>query len=195
MDEKIGNNPMMKKFLDDFDGDDEAEKMGNAFGKPWENPKNYREKEKQFLKAEMEEMEKLAKKLEKKERKYIADLTGSAIYCRKQIEKVLPLGLVVYLSARQDQYKKMQQNFLADPKPVCWDEVLDDWDTAVEEVEVNAKDKLSELYAKLLDSRHRLYETNADIILPWEIHREEANIDNPQTLIDAIKNKVDLATK
>lgn len=193
MDSRIGNNPKMQQFLSNFEGDDEAGKMGNAFGKPWENPQNYRKKEQQFLEAEKEEMLKLATELEQKDGGVIADLTGSAIYCREELQRVLPFGLVVYLSAGQKQYDKMQQNFLADPKPVCWDEVLDDWDKAVEQEEAN--EKLSELYAKLLDSRHKLYEASADIIIPWEIHRDQADINNPQTLIDAIKKELDSATK
>lgn len=185
MDERIGNNPRMLAFLEKFEGADEAEKMGNAFGKPWENPSNYREKEHQFLEAEAEEMQKLVDELSES-KNHIVDLTGSAIYCEEALSAILPFGLVVYLMAGEEQYEAMRKNFLADPKPVCWGAILDDWEAAVKNE--NPKQELPKLYAKLLSSRHRLYEEFADIIIPWEVHRDKADPKKPKTLIEAIQS-------
>lgn len=188
MDERIGNNPKIKHFLEDVEGEDEAEKMGNALGKPWEDPINYQQKEIQFLEAEQEEMRILAQELAKEGGPYIADLAGSAIYCKSELDLVKPLGTVVYLSAGKAQYEAMQKNFLADPKPVCWGSVLEDWKEAVKRG--NAQKLLPQLYAKLLDIRHQLYEANADVILPWEFHREKINVENPEALLNEIEAKM-----
>ncbi len=88
----------------------------------------------------------------------------------------------MYLQAGKKQYEEMQKNFLADPKPVVWGaELLNFWKKALEEK--NPLKKLPELYSELLNYRHNLYTQYADVILPWETHREKLDIVNPQGLI------------
>lgn len=188
IDEQIGGNSKMKQFLENVPGNDEAEKMGNAFGKPWEDPDVYKAREAMYLEAEREEMERLYDKLKGAERRFIADLTGSAIYCREQLSKLLPLGLVVYLSAGEEQHKAMLKNFLLDPKPVCWGSVLNGWKKAVDEG--NARNRLEDFFTLLLKIRDQLYRASADVILPWKSHREKAKLEEPQSLLAEINNQL-----
>jgi shikimate kinase len=170
MDERIGNNPKMKNFLEGVEGEDEAEKMGNAFGKPWEDAQKYLEQEAKFLQAEQEEMEKMIAEISTNpEKNFLVDLTGSAIYV-PAIEKISQYGTVVYLKAGEEQYAQMQENFLADPKPVCWgEELLAQWQEAIDNG--NPEKELPKLYAALLQYRHKHYEKYADTILEWDEHR------------------------
>ena len=185
IDARIARNPRMAAFLNDQPGQDEAERMGNAFGTPWTDPSRYREKEDAYLAAEKEEMAKLRAEMEQTGRAPIAaDLTGSAIYCRTQLEGVLSAGLGVYLEAGRPQYDAMRANFLRDPKPVCWGEVLDDWDKAVRENGSRANENLPELYARLLETRAKLYKLYADVTLPWSDHR---GTDDPRVFLEKIK--------
>ncbi len=188
LDERIWNNPIMKKFLEWVQWEDEAEKMWNAFWKPWEDPVFYKNIEKEYLVVEKQELIKLAEDLKWSWWPYIADFTGSSPYCKEEFAKVLPLWLVVYLGTWKQQYKQMQENFLADPKPICWWDIINEWEDFVKQW--NAFEQLPTLYAKLLDHRNKLYEAAADVIIPWEEHREKADINNPQSLFDLIKEKL-----
>lgn len=180
----------MAAFLDGQPGADEAEKMGNAFGTPWRDPGEYRRKEKAYLGAEQEEMAKLHGEMQQTTPPIVADLTGSAIYCREQLERVLSCGLGVYLKAGQAQYDVMRENFLRDPKPVCWGDVLKDWEDAVREKGPQANEKLPELYTRLLETRDKLYTKFADVILPWGVHRV---VENPIEFLRIIKGELEVS--
>lgn len=186
MDEKIWKNQNMLRFLDWIPWSDEAEKMWNAFWKPWENPANYRLKENAFLKAEAEEMELLWNELERSDETHICDLTWSAIYCEKEFKKACSLWTVVYLKAWEAQYQRMRENFLKDPKPVCWGSILSEWDEIVSQEWQNPINRLWELYWKLLDKRNESYTKAANIIIPWEMHRDKCNVNNPKSLLNMI---------
>lgn len=195
VDEKIGKNPTFASLLENIAGADEAEKMGNFFGKPWENPEFFWEQEQKFLEVETEEMQKISQQLQAESvtknthQKYIIDLTGSAIYCPNALAEISQYGTMVYLQAGKAQYDEMQKNFLEDPKPVTWGrELLDLWKKAIEDE--NLGEKLPELYGKLLDSRHILYKKSADVIIEWEIHREKSDLKNPQSLQDEIEKEL-----
>lgn len=188
VDELIGENPAIGRFLEGHEGKDNAERMGNAFGKPWKDPRRYGLKEQAYLMAEREEMRKLVLKMQQGNGPHIADLTGSAIYCPEELASISQQGLVVYLSAGEAQYDVMRKNFLADPKPVCWGPVLDEWELVPADQAIEA---LPRLYQRLLDTRHALYLATADIMLPWEAHRERARIEDPASIFLQIKAQLD----
>lgn len=188
MDERIWNNPLMKQFLEWIEWKDDAEKMWKAFWKPWENPQQYRIKEWEYLRVEREEMQRLAWEIiQNSWQPLICDLTWSAIYCRDELRITCTLWKVVYLKAWNSHYEEMKRKFLEDPKPVCWWWILDDWGIALNNW--NAKEQLSELYQRLLDTRDKLYSEVAHVILPWKIHRDiVGTINDSKILLDAINS-------
>jgi shikimate kinase len=184
MDEQIGKNPKVSYLLEEYEGEDEAEKMGNFFGKPWEDPDAFAKQEEEYLQVEKEEMTKLLSGVNHSHIQ-VMDMTGSAIYCAEELAELSKHGLVVYLKAGQEQYDKMQEIFLSDPKPIIWGkELLAKWKEAI--AQGDPLDALPRLFGELLDYRHRLYEKSADVIIDWEIHREKVSIDNPQALLEEI---------
>ncbi len=183
MDERIGKSQEMKEFLKKIEGETEAEKMGIYFGKPWGNPKDYAEKEKFYLKIEATQIKKITKKIKtKKIKQAIIDLTGSAIYCHQELKELLKLGISIYLQANAECYSQMMQNYLDDPKPVCWDTVMQNW------LNGDKFEELPDVYKNLLNTRNELYLKSADIVLPWEKHRE--NLTNAKDFIEEIKKEL-----
>ena len=80
-DELIGKSMELSKLIEKYPGKDSAEKLGNYFGKPWN--KEYKSKEDKFLSIEKKILSK------KYPNGTILDLTGSAIYHPRQIERII----------------------------------------------------------------------------------------------------------
>lgn len=111
----------------------------------------------------------------------VIDTTGSFIY----LDPVLCSSLkshskLVYLKVPDEEIPQMFRQYLADPKPVVWKDMFSQ---QVGESNVQA---LSRCYPQLIESRMRLYEQYADIVLPMGLAARD-NISTEQFL-DRIKD-------
>lgn len=173
IDTEIGNNPLTSAFVEGIEGKDMVERMGKAFGTPWENPWEYEEKETAYLEAEKQETHRAYQRMLNREgQPIICDTTGSVIYCPDEMKLLSAQSAVIYLEAHPSKYAQMLENFMADPKPVCWGILMEEWKELVDTYGSDeAFKQLPRLYQELLISRQKLYESFADITVPWIVHR------------------------
>ena len=99
----------------------------------------------------------------------VIDTTGSFVY----LDQALCASLknhskMVYLQVPESDIKQMFRQYLADPKPVVW---RDQFNMQPGESNVEA---LSRCYPELIESRMRLYESYADIVVPVGFTEREA---------------------
>ncbi len=91
----------------------------------------------------------------------VIDTTGSFIYLDPALcQSLRKHSTLVYLQVPENDVSQMFRQYLADPKPVVW---KDQFNMIAGESNVQA---LSRCYPRLIESRIRLYESYADIILP-----------------------------
>ena len=171
LDELIGASEEMSALLDGVEGEDAAEKMGNLFGVPWEDPARYEEMQNLFLDVERRMMNGLIEQIEAGSinEQTVIDVTGSVIYLPDVMEKLASVGVeLVHLQASPEHVDSLIQTFLTDPKPVCWGDLIQEWHGQTVEA-------LPELYPRLLAFRTEKYQQYATVELPWEEHRSISN--------------------
>ena len=156
-DELIGKSKEIANLINDIPGKDEAEKMGNYFGKPWE--KGFQSRESSYLSIERKCMS------DKFPIGTILDLTGSAIYHPKQMEEIAKNSLVLYLKANLKAQKEMLRIYLSGPKPVCWNGMFK------KKNQESNEEALARCYPLLLRHRSKLYEKYADVRIPYDAHK------------------------
>jgi len=175
-DKLIGTSTQLTDLIKNIPGRDTAEKMGNYFGMPWSD--GFKEKEAGYLDVERRLMAK----------KYnigtILDLTGSAIYHPDEMEGIRAIGLVIYLKASPKRRQEMFQLYIKHPKPVCWKGAFERRGDETNE------QALARCYPILLASRAKLYETFADIVLPYQVHTKLRNGNNLDGFVQEIKNRL-----
>jgi len=105
-----------------------------------------------------------AKKLNKPT---VIDTTGSVIYVGEDVVQSLKdESKIVYLEASIAHQEKLFKQYLNEPKPVIWG---DSYNRLPGESELQS---LERCYPKLLAYRASCFEALADLIIPYEFHRE-----------------------
>lgn len=163
-DDLIGRSEQLSDLVRDYPGRDMAEKMGHYFGMPW--TPGFQEREDMFLEIERGFM------AEFPAHAAVLDLTGSAIYHPEELAGIARSGLVVYLETDQSSRQKMFENFIKNPKPVCWSGVY-----RAQDGESNEQ-ALARCYPLLLETRAKLYEKYADVTLPFDVHKNVKRVDD-----------------
>ena len=99
--------------------------------------------------------------------RYVIDMGGSAIYTgEKLVAKLKENLLLIYFDISEDAYEMMLQNYMANPCPVIWkDQFKPKTGETIEET-------LKNCYANLIQYRRKIYLELADIVIPYEIHRQ-----------------------
>lgn len=153
---------------------DELKQLGYAgikevaswMGQPFDV--RYSERSKKYLHCEKEVMNETFEALEHIPNIHdvVIDTTGSVIYTDISIMKKLSeLTKVVYLQIPKTVQEEMYRLYLKDPKPVIWGSSF-----SQKNGETNM-DALRRCYPKLLDFRIKKYEEIADIILNYQMLR------------------------
>ena len=168
-DELIGKSRELANLIKNYLGKDSAEKLGNYFGKPWNN--EYESKEIHFLSIERKFLSK------RYNSGTILDLTGSAIYHPSQMRKMVKTGLAIYLETSKKAQNEMFRIFMRDPKPICWNNLFK------KRGKENNEKSLERCYPMLLKSRAKLYEKYADVKIPFEVHK---NAKSPEKFIEIV---------
>lgn len=163
IDSLIGQSSSLAGLLCDFDGEDEAEKMGRYFGMPWTD--GFAEREKAFLEIEAGIL------AADYPAGSLIDLPGSAIYHSGVMARLADTGPVIYLETDPEAQEEMLALFLRDPKPVCWKGGFRQADGE------SPDEALRRCYPELLRTRAALYERYADVTLPYACHKNLANAD------------------
>lgn len=154
VDALIGQSQQMRKILRKIKGKDEAEKLGKWMGMPWS--KGFPDREQEYLEIERNVLRRVMD-LAGGHHTAIIDTTGSSIYDTEAMTMLSRGSLMVYLEADKKQRKKLQQKYLDDPKPVCFNGV---WSPAKRE---RPKETLARCFPILLETRHGLYQSFADV--------------------------------
>jgi len=141
--------------------------VGEWMGMPYDQ--GFPEREEKYLHYEREVLQTLTTMLSNQEndrRKFVIDMTGSAIYAGSGILSALRRHLtIVYFSVSSDAHEQMLQSYLAQPRPVVWNGYFKSGCAA------NTADALASCYPQLISSREALYESLCHIKLDYSTHR------------------------
>lgn len=173
VDELISGSDAFKDIVRGIGGQDEAEKLGKYFGRPWGD--DFREKEKKYLAIEQEVMS----------RRFppgsILDLTGSAIYHPEQMRKIAKTGLVIYLVVNGNDKKEMLHVYVKNPKPVCWNGNFN------RKQDEGNEAALERCFSEMINEREKLYEEYADIKIPYGFLK---GINDANEFVEHVKKKL-----
>ncbi len=158
-DDLIGQSSTLSELIKDYPGENDAEKMGNYFGMPW--TENFKEKERAFLDIEAQFL-----RNNTDQRGKVIDLTGSAIYHPDEMQAMTQAGLVIYLETSADVQADMFKTYIAHPKPVCWNDIFEPQSDETND------EALKRCYPLLLQTRDALYREHADIVIPYNVHKQ-----------------------
>ncbi len=161
-DNLIGDSAELADLIKDIPGRDPAEKMGNYFGMPW--TEGYKAKETTFLSIERRFMAATYPNGS------VLDLTGSCIYHPDQMWAISRTGLVIYLETSPEKQRDIFETFKKNPKPIIWGGLFKRNDG-----ETNEK-ALERCYPLLLNHRSGLYASAADVVLPYDVHKNARNV-------------------
>ncbi len=138
--------------------------MAKWLGQPYD--KQFAANQQRYLDLEVETMQQIIDDLEngKLQGNTIIDTTGSVVHTHPEIrQKLHALTTVVYLEATDKMRHEMFKLYIAEPKPVVWEDIF-----KPEAVETNA-DALARCYPQLLKHRSDRYADMAHITIPREI--------------------------
>jgi shikimate kinase len=141
--------------------------VANWMGMPYEQ--HYKENEGKYLTAERNSMNEVLKKVKQIdfESNVVIDTTGSVIYMGDAIcQELHSLTTVVYFDVSEEFEEKMFNEFVSNPKPIIWGDSYK---------KINGESPMESLhrcYPELLHYRSTLYKQYADIIIPYEVHKE-----------------------
>jgi shikimate kinase len=156
-DELIGNSIELKDLIKDFTGKNNTQKLAAYFQMPWSE--GFNEREKQYMQIEEKLMQSLYPLGS------VLDLTGSAIYYEKTLEKILKNNFTVTLDIDDNLVDEMFEIYIKDPKPVVW--------SGLYEIEKNEtkEQALERGYRDLLNFRKEKYRKYGDIVIPYRVHK------------------------
>lgn len=172
-DELIGASAELADYTRGIPGKDAAEKMANYFGMPWSE--GFNAKEVAYLAIEKKIMSKTLP------RGSIFDLTGSCIYHPVSLESIRSTGLVICLETSMEKQQEMLGTFIRHPKPVCWNSIFERNNGETNE------QALSRCYPLLLAYRAKLYAQFADVLLPYEVHK---NAQNAEGFVQEVRKRL-----
>ena len=175
----VGKSYWSKKLKDElafqvFSCDDEIEKalspilsklgyngindVSKWMGQPYQE--SYSENSQKYLDLENKVLEKILEKIEKDQfnnQKLVIDTTGSVVYCRKDLQqKLKKLSKIIYFKAQKEDYQKMYETFIKDPKPIIWGDDFKPLDILTD------KENLKVCYPNLLQFRSQKYQELGD---------------------------------
>jgi shikimate kinase len=156
-DDLTARHPELLAHVLAYDGKDMAEKMGRFFGMPW--TENFQQREDVYLRAESAAMN------ADYDMNSILDLSGSGIYHTQSLERLKRGRTTIYLETGAQEREQMLQNYIQNPKPVCWRGLY------VQNSDETQTQALSRCYHHLLNDRAHLYARYADITLSFSAHR------------------------
>jgi len=163
-DDLIGESDEFTKLIKNIPGSTSSERLGLFFGKPWDV--EFNSKEEKYLAIEEKFMSK----------KYppgtVLDLTGSAIYHPEQLREMVKTGLVIFLETIEEAQKIMLQNYIADPKPVCWKGLFKKKNNE------STEEALIRCFSLLIKTREKEYEKFADVKIPYNFYRNLKNLED-----------------
>jgi len=136
-------------------------RLAGWLGQPFSS--GFEERQEKYLRAESDVMEAICDAVDRlgPEERVIIDTTGSFIYMEpKVIEAVKKRSKVVYLEMPDSDEELLFEQYLADPKPVVWQ---DFYQPRENEDKVEA---LHRCYAELMHVRSELYSKCADVTIP-----------------------------
>jgi shikimate kinase len=130
----------------------------------WPDRPTYREREAEYLSAEIQVLDQVLTSLERDpSRSLILDTTGSVIYAGNNLLYRLRKQMkVVYLAARDAEHQLLIERYLEDPKPVLWRRAY------VSRNGETPRETVLRCYPALIESRRRSYEALAHVTLPLE---------------------------
>lgn len=131
----------------------------------------FKERETLFMDCEKQVIQKILSKVladsNTKKTRYIIDMGGSAIYTGEElVAKLKENLLLIYFDISEDAYEMMLQNYMANPCPVIWKDKFKPKEG--ETIEQSLKN----CYANLIQYRRKIYLELADIVIPYEVHRQ-----------------------
>ncbi len=99
--------------------------------------------------------------------RYIIDMGGSVIYTGDEVLAKLKNNLLlIFFDASEEVYKQMLANYFANPCPVLWKGQFKQQEGQ------SIADAFIESYANLINYRRKMYLELADIVIPYNVHRQ-----------------------
>ncbi len=99
--------------------------------------------------------------------RYIVDMGGSVIYTGDEVLAKLKNNLLlIFFDASEEVYEQMLANYFANPCPVLWKGQFKQQEGQ------NIADAFIESYANLINYRRKMYLELADIVIPYNVHRQ-----------------------
>jgi shikimate kinase len=138
----------------------------------WPDDPAYPQREKKYLKCEVESMDETLDEIQSSgEEGTILDTTGSVVYTGEEIcRRMQSLNTVIYLQAPPAEEEILISRYLSDPKPVLWG---DQFNRRVGE-STNAA--IARCYPHLIAQRKQLYERYAHRVVSMD-HLRNTNLD------------------
>jgi shikimate kinase len=128
----------------------------------WPDSASYREREKKYLRCEIEVMKEILRELEAAgDEKIVVDSTGSVVYTGDETcRRLQQLATVIYLEASPTEQATLIERYLRDPKPVLWGEHF------AAGASETPRETAARCYPQLIEHRRKFYEQYAHLILP-----------------------------
>ena len=128
----------------------------------WPDRPTYREREAEYLSAEIQVLDQVLTSLERDpSRSLILDTTGSVIYVGNHLlHRLRKQMLVVHLAAAPDEQELLIRRYLEDPKPVLWRGAFQP------RKDETPRDTVARCYPALIAARRQSYAALAHCSLP-----------------------------
>ncbi len=165
-------SPILKKH-----GYSGIKDISRWMGQPYD--KQFTVNQEKYMFLEMRVMEDIfARVKNNKIKNTVIDTTGGVIYTNKNIgDRLKQFSMVIYIKASENMKEEMFRRYLKEPKPVVFGDL---YSSKNNETDMQA---LSRCYRELLSLRNTLYSECADVIIPREAIKENANIHHLISLI------------
>ncbi len=173
VDTLISTHPLLSSVLINKAGEG-VRQLGNFLGLPYED--NFEERERLYLEAERIVMTDLP------HAGHVLDLSGSAIYHPDQMQIIHEHSLVIYLNITASTRKRLLDQNLLNPKPICWNGGFK------KSADQTNGEAIETCFERLIDNRTTMYELFADVTIPETEHSSFKDIHD---LTDSIKNKLE----
>ncbi len=154
--------------------------MAKWLGQPYD--KQFPNNQQRYLQLEVETMEEIIEGLEKDTLKgsTVIDTTGSVVHTSSAIrDKLSAQTTVVYLEATPEMRHEMFELYIAEPKPVVWEDLFK---KATGESD---KEALARCYPQLLEYRSKHYSEMSDVTIQRDV---SLKLPGPEAFLEYIKD-------
>lgn len=134
-------------------------------GQPY--TEGYEDRANMYLQAETEVLDEIRSEFKGVLKNVVVDTTGSFIYLETH-STVKQDGMIVYLQESLQAREEMFRQYVTEPKPVIWGRCF------YQNEGEDDQDALERCYSELLEFRAKRYSQLADVILPYEIARDNS---------------------